>query len=162
MPFRRHSVIVVVLLASASVAGCSDAGPVNSDVLDHEGARKEYSAFIEKLDFPSGSEAPSFPAAVKEQQPDGTMGFSNYEKGYGESFAASQWYCMWEEQWLEINEEDPNAADEALTLLEGSLTDEAFTRYLDESTIDWRQSVLDKARLGDGSSIAQDVKLNCS
>lgn len=83
-----------------------------------------------------------------------------YDALYGESIAHSQWFCLWETEWLAQSDPSSSEATEAMSQLRSFFETRTFRE--DYGGDVGLVSMVDDAAAGESERLRRDVEVNCS
>jgi hypothetical protein len=139
--------------AAALIAGCgSSGGNDDSKSVDYNGYNREYHTEARKLTLPSIYGWPKDAVGPKTN--------AMYEVGSGMSHADYYWFCAWERRWL-AHLDSPSLARADLAMLNRIKTLHEYRVASPPADQRFIDNMLDRAELGDPSSIQRDVRVNC-
>ena len=149
----KMTMVMVLFILLGTLSACTEkteASTKGSAFISATEVTAEYEHTIATLSFPEGfpMETPTFEEA-------------DYQKGFGETMAYQTWQMAWEKEWLNTYETQPEKAKVALEQLDKALHYPYMgPEKCDDATRNFFKDALTKAKAGDPSGFAEDVKVN--
>lgn len=153
---QKFVTVLMTSLLCVLVAGCSLGSKDDLAVrgfTDFEHIEQEYLNSLEELEWPEGTVLPTKLTGEDAEQ---------YQIGYGNTRASMLWECAWQKEWIATYNSDPERAEKALQELEKA-PDMLYMspQKCDDATRKYFNDNLEKAKLGDPSGFAENIRLNC-
>lgn len=102
--------------------------------------------------------------------PDGTLltppsreafgeGAQYFERGYGQSIAEAEWFCLWQQEWLTLHDRETTEADLAMSQMQSFLATDTFGHTFRADPL--ISNAVEAAADGDSALIRRYFDLNC-
>ncbi|RWZ55098.1 hypothetical protein ELQ92_15875 [Labedella populi] len=164
----RSAPVVIVIAVVMSLAGCSygspvpdtsvsvgcSSSPVCEESLDVDEMLAQWETSVAALDRPAGT------SMVRPDPSDLGGGDQAFDLHYGESIAYSQWFCLWEGEWLAQADPSSPEAQAAMVRLRSFFETPTFRE--DYGGDIGLVTMVEDAAEGDPERLQRDFELNCS
>lgn len=159
---RPLAALLTLPLAFALLTGCAttnespDNTSADNGYLTFADVQDEYRTTVTGFPYelPSGVDFPAEPRKPAQE--------AMFQKGAGLAQAYQFWECAWMDEFLQSQDTEQAAADDALTTLEKGASSPYRTQDFEDPNQTWTTTVIGQARLGDSSVLSDFYQSDCT